>query len=478
MNIRFSKLVGIGGRALGSREDTEDAESSGPPSSLPSRQAPTSGVVTGAFGDAFTAPTIRPPPPAPEPRLPSSSPSGNPSAADGGSAGGAGFTSVIRHLSLRGWLQWVHANRSDATLRIRTWEGGSGRIWCSAGKIIDAEWDGRVGEEALRDLLMLSSGAVTIDFDPVEHPCRVISPTPELLHVGEELSVRALAKPFEAALAPPSVSARGERTQPSPLLPGGSAPPPASSTSARPKLAFRRWRGDYFAGVLVLAALAVAAFAFGRLSSELAQSTAREQTFTRQTKSGLHPPPAAPKAEPEAPIVTPKPRELPLIAFVPLEVEPANAEIWLDGDLVGKGRVQLGAIHDGMLHELRFVAAEHETKSLFFRDAPPAGRVVLKHMGGNEVAAASAAPGRNERPLSRAEPAGGDDATGSADEANVDGDAPKKLARRRPAAPAPAPVRTGAAADDPVPAEKPAAAKRPPQVQLIEVQTPRVQVLD
>jgi hypothetical protein len=126
------------------------------------------------------------------------------------------------------------------------------------------------------------------------------------------------------------------------------------------------------------------------------------------------------------------------------------------------------------------VAAEHETKSLFFRDAPPAGRVILKHIRQNPIEAAGA-PTRtdsNERPLSPATPADSDGATGEDEAAKVDGDASKKIARRRPIAPAPVPVRARPSVDDPASADKPAAAKRPPQVQLIEVQTPRVHVLD
>jgi Domain of unknown function (DUF4388) len=477
-----SKLVELGERARESRDETGGAEltSGSPP--LPGKQAPATTVGTGPVEHAFTAPTIGPPEaPQSEPWLASSTPvSAAPSEAEGGHRG-AGFTSVIRHLSLRGWLRWVHSNRSDATLRIRTWEGGSGRIWCSGGKIIDAEWDGRVTEEALRDMLLLSSGAVTIDFDPVEHPCRIVSPTHELLHLAEGGSDGTTdARHPEAALAAsPIESVRDERSNRWPLLPAASLPPAARSTSLRPRPDPRRLsRGAYLVGALVLAALAVAGFAFGRLraSSELAASNARAQPLTQQTRTGLYLAPAPAKAESEVPIIRPKPRDLSLIPFVPIEVEPAHAEIWLDRELAGRGGLRLGAIHDGMMHELRFVAPQHETKTLFFRDMPPAGRVILKRIAENENGAAPAevdgAPDEASRDPAEAASAGNDSG-----KLRAKHDASKKVTRRRAGLPAPAPARERPAAEDVPSAEKPAP-RRSPQVELIEVHTPRVQVLD
>jgi hypothetical protein len=383
----------------------------------------------------------------------------------------AGFTSVIHDLSLRGWLGWIDTKRSDATLSIRTAEGTSGKIWCSRGKIIDAEWEGHVAEEAVRDMLLVSSGTVTIDFDRVDRPWRVVTPTDELLHVaGGSLAHRVDTALAEAALAAsPTGSVRSERPRPSPRLPAASFPPAAGSATPRPRPAPRRLsRGNYVAGALALAALAIAAFAFGRLraSSELAQSNAREPVPMQQTRSGLQPPPAPAAGELAVPIVTPRARELPLIPFVPVEVEPAHAEIWLDRELVGRGRLQLGAIHDGMMHELRFVAPGHETTILFFRDAPPAGRVLLKRIAEDEnVAANAGAPGAANE--AHREPT--DEAS-----AEAEPEGPKRRARRSVA---PAPARTRPAALDPSATGQPEP-RKPPQVQLIEVRTPRVQVLD
>lgn len=372
--------------------------------------------------------------------------------------GAVGFTSVIRHLSLRGWLRWIHSNRSDATLRVRTRDGGSGRIWCSAGKIVDAEWGGLGPEEAARQMLSLSSGAVTIDFDHVDRPRRVARSTHELLHVpeGSDARVSEVAH-AEAALASSRTgSLRSEPFHNSLFLPLASALPSARGSVLRPPADPRRIsRGEYLAGIFLLAALAVAAFAFGRLraASNTAALAEAAAVQTEQTRSGLLPPPGAGQLA-EAQTITPEPLELPLIPFVAIEVDPPGAEIWLDQALIGTGRIQLAAIRDGMMHELRFMAPGYETKSLFYRDTPPAGRVILTRA---------------------AEPAAISETANGVPSAAVEtaGDLAKRAFRRRTV-----PLSRPAPAAETPPAAKPTQSKKSPQVQLIEVQTPRVQVLD
>lgn len=384
-----------------------------------------------------------------------------------------GFTAVIRHLSLRGWLDWIRTRSSDATLRVRTEGGAIGSIWCSGGTIIDAEWGGHAAEEALREMLLASSGTVTIDFARVERPCRIAAPSQQL-HVAES----SLARRVDASLAEAASltgSVRGERSRALPRLPEASLLPSAGSVAPQPKPDPRRLaRGTYLAGGLVLAALAVAAFAFGRLraSSELAQSSARGLAARQQTSSELAPPPApagGAEAEEAAPIITPRARDLPVIPFVPVEVAPAHAEIWLDRELVGRGRLQLGAVHDGMMHELRFVAPGHETTILFFRDVPPAGRVILKRSANDHHLAARAAASEALREQAEEVSAG---ETGGGEAAS---DAPKRRARHSAAPP---PARARPAAEERPATERPETPRMPPQVQLIEVETPRVQVLE
>jgi Domain of unknown function (DUF4388) len=376
---------------------------------------------------------------------------------------GLGFTSVIRHLSLAGWLRWIHSNRSDAELRVRTRDGGSGNIWCSAGRIVDAQWGALTAEEALHEMLRLPSGSVTIDFDGVDRPCRIARSTQDLLRSGEGGAGRSgnLTQAESTPVAWPSLTAREQPFGSSLSSSLTDAPHASSQRSPEPpsipgSLPRSIPRSVYFASGLLLAALVMAAFALGRIRAlgDSEVSRAPEPERAQQTTSGLLPPASPATSPPLAPTVTPPStptrRDLPVIPFVAVEVEPAHAKIWLDQVLVGVGRVELAPIPDGAMHELRFVAAGHETRSLFFLDAPPAGRVILERAIERTT---SAVEGSNE---------GGEQRE------------PVKNGKRRRAQlpPAPPPAALGP------PAATSTEAKKSMQVELIEARTPRVQVLD
>jgi hypothetical protein len=376
---------------------------------------------------------------------------------------GLGFTSVVRHLSLRGWLRWIQSNQCDATLRVRTRDGGSGCIWCSAGKVVDAEWSTRSsathraptcsGEPALMELLRLESGSVSIDFDPVERPRRIARMT---LPLEEERKLPAPALPAPASPEPPA-----------PVLP--TAPP------RRPS------RTEYVAGALLVGAFVLLAFAFGRRRSDDAQAMVVEPRRAQETQALL--PLPVQKAAPRAPGAAPESRDLSLIPFATLEVEPARAEIWLDHSRLGLGRVELAPLLDGELHELRFVAEGRAPRSLYFVGSPPSGRVVLEQAepgtspagsAAGPVEAAGDAPALEPPALEGAEVEGSEAARRAESAAHA---APRVAPRRRPvpaaARSAPAPARTEAAAGG-----KATLSKKTPQIQLIEAHTPRVQVLE
>jgi len=391
---------------------------------------------------------------------------------------GAGFTSVIRHLSLRGWLHWIHSNRSDAMLRVRTRDGGNGSIWCRAGQIVDADWGQRTPEAALQEMLRLSSGSVTIDFDPVDRPSRIVASTHELLQLagGDEGRVSDLAQ-LEAALAAASggKSTQGTgRAWPLSNSGGEGAVPRANPGSRWPKLR-RLSRGEYLTAAILAAAL-VLAFAFGRQrgSSRNDQASAPEPERAQQTKA-LLPPPSPAKGVPAPPSVPATARTLPVIPFVVLEIEPANAEIWLDQARAGVGRLEMAPIPDGAMHELRFVAAGYQSRSLYFVGAPPAGRVLLERA--TKPAPASAT---QEEDRSKPEQPADDEAdvAAAADDEQAHPVLKTPPRRRAPASPPPLRARDWAAADEPPPAAKAPPVKTSPQIQVIEARTPRVQVLD
>jgi hypothetical protein len=393
---------------------------------------------------------------------------------------GLGFTSVIRHLSLRGWLRWIYTNGSDAAIRVRTRAGGSGNIWCSAGSIVDADWGQLTAEQALQEMLQLSCGAVTIDFDPVDRPHRIVRPMHELLRapVPGPGHVSDLAQ-LEAALAasPPGTPVNQPFVN-SLFAPRREEEQGAHASSLRGSPAARRMaRAEYFAGGVLLAALVLAAFAFGRLrgAPQGEQARAPEPERAQHTKS-LLPPPSLPRASPAAASVTPTPRELPVISFAALEIEPANTEIWLDQALVGVGRLELAPMPDGAMHELRFVAPGYETRSLYFVGAPPAGRVLLER-------SVARVPSSHANEGSKPEPSADESAelVAAPDDGSAERAPAKSMPHRRASAaapPAPARARERAPSDDSPSAPKATQAKTSPQVQIIEARTPRVQVLD
>jgi hypothetical protein len=395
---------------------------------------------------------------------------------------GLGFTSVVRHLSLRGWLRWIQSNQCDATLRVRTRDGGSGCIWCSAGKVVDAEWNTLAavpsgaatfaGEPALMELLRLESGSVSIDFDPVDRPRRIARMTLPLEESPLEespLDGPALEQPpLEAGL----------------VLPEATRPEPSAVALREPPRARRILRTEYFAGGILLAAFALLAFAFGRQRATSDDALVIESRRTQETQA-LLPPPSAQKAPPSVPSAAPEPKDLSLIRFATLEVEPARAEIWLDHSLLGLGHVELAPLLDGELHELRFVAAGRAPRSLYFMGSPPSGRVVLEQA--EPGAGEAAAPGEPLEPELRERPApepalqqrNEDEHVEALPRAEPAPRAVRAAARRRPAPVAAA----SSSASPPARAESAASAKtspakKAPQIQLIEARTPRVQVLE
>lgn len=233
---------------------------------------------------------------------------------------------------------------------------------------------------------------------------------------------------------------------------------PVNAKTRRPAVGRQKsMRGGYALAVLVVAVLAAAAFVLGRLraTSVLQPSSARQHVpEPRVSESPVTPPEpvkveAHVEAAPAAETLAPQRRELALIPFVSIEVEPAHAEIWLDRKVAGKGSVQLAAINDGMLHRLEFMAPEHETKTIVFRNTPPAGRVILQRSARKEAAVPKPTPrtARNDAP------AGG------------------------PAVAALPPARARSSVSEPA-ADASVVSNKAPRVQLIEVRMPRVEVLD
>jgi hypothetical protein len=63
---------------------------------------------------------------------------------------------------------------------------------------------------------------------------------------------------------------------------------------------------------------------------------------------------------------------------VDIKVEPATAQIILDGKEVARGYLRLELPRDGQYHEIRLVADGYAPERLLFADAPPQREVVLE----------------------------------------------------------------------------------------------------
>jgi uncharacterized protein DUF4388 len=81
-------------------------------------------------------------------------------------------------------------------------------------------------------------------------------------------------------------------------------------------------------------------------------------------------------------------------ASFPLEftVEPADAELWLDGAKVGVGHVQRQLARDGVTHALRAIAPGYAPTTLLFMDAPPPRWIKLEKLVTPPSPDASATP--------------------------------------------------------------------------------------
>jgi hypothetical protein len=162
------------------------------------------------------------------------------------------------------------------------------------------------------------------------------------------------------------------------------------------------------------------------------------------------------------------PTQAPTSFVVDSSVHPPGAELWLDGAPVGKGHVRRELPRDGAPHELRVTLAGFAPTTLLFVDAPPPAFIQLEKLAPPPTPV-PAPPVEPPAPSPLAAP------SGAASPVAADAAAPR--ARRAPAANAtkamrpPAPDRPGSAA---------AAPQRPnlPRIQIIEDDTPAVQVIE
>jgi hypothetical protein len=447
-----------------------------------------------ALGPSTTATHELPPTELETPFAPAIRPASPPDASDFSDLGMAleadevartstGFSALFEHASLRDWIRRIEAAQCDAVVTV-SGELGHGQLWCVAGNVIDAEWQNTdselrfTGEDAAQQILTLRGGDVSVAFVPVNRPRLIALSTPQLL----SKATRRFDRPSPST--PPSeLESTGVR--PSSIVPTHRTTLfyrptttgifPHAATQLTASSAHKPPLTTYLAGAVALIALGATAVGIRELALGQNAGGAGAEVHVGTLKAG----PALPAAE--------------------IEVVPAQAEIWLDSKHVGTGRVSQGAIRDGLVHQLRFIAPGYAPKSIFFRDVPAAGKVLLEPMAAAELSLKKAAsrsttvdPPSTPGPVTTNASNSAAGLTSAQDPVVSDsrraerGPEARAPEARHPVAPAarPAAAPSHAAANQPA-ASQPAASKpasppppAKPQIQVIEVRTPRVQVID
>jgi len=167
-------------------------------------------------------------------------------------------------------------------------------------------------------------------------------------------------------------------------------------------------------------------------------------------------------------------------------VEPRNAELWLDGVRLGVGRLKQELPKDGKPHSLRIAAEGYAPTTLLFVDAPPPRQIALEPLKAG-VALPQAEPAADRTGVTP--PRSYDSEFADTDETSSAGSSPAARARRpnpaartkRSAAPSPpraAAERPAAEAESEVVESEAPARPSPPKIQIIEADTPVVQVIE
>lgn len=411
----------------------------------------------------------------------------------------ARFTGTLADLSVADLIQILQLAGKGAVITI-TREGQVSQLWCHDGAIIAAESGRLRGEAAVYRILSFEQGAIVADLQPVAHERSIFAAPQRLLLEGarrkdeaaplrEKLgdlqrcvqlreanadlapdvsavelellatfrSPRSLLEAIEeselgdfetltalvAWLEAGQLRDTGERYTPAPPLPrasqadhGSLVPLVASTGPRRPQGEGEHRLPTWTWAALAALVLAPAGYVIGASSARGPERVAGPAA----------PPAAAPAPAPSYPLG--------------IRVEPAQAEIWLDGQQVGHGHFETMLARDGAVHELRVSATGHVPTRVLFLDAPPPGELRLEPLPAPAAPRAAPAPAPElERPASAAvsEPARGRKRP-----------APRSQLRREAARSV---QRTRAAGNA-------AATPEAPRVQIIEGDAPIIRVLD
>jgi hypothetical protein len=324
----------------------------------------------------------------------------------------ARFTGTLDDLSVADLIQILQLAGKGAVVTV-TREGQTSRLWCQEGAIIAAESGRLRGEAAVYRILAFEQGVLIADLHSVVQERSIFAATQRLLLEGArrkdesallsdklgdlqrcvqlrepieepgnsaaELvllhsfqSPRSLLQALEESelgdfetltalvhwLETGQLSDTGARHTPAPPAPDAT---PREQASLLPLVASVAPRRMFVArdpslpnwGWAALAALVLAPAGY-----LIGSSTARSLD------------PAAASA---APTITPAESAPRTPSRYPLgiQVTPAEAEIWLDGQQVARGHFETVLARDGVVHELRVSSSGHVPTKILFLDAPP-----------------------------------------------------------------------------------------------------------
>ncbi|MEO8185709.1 MAG: DUF4388 domain-containing protein [Deltaproteobacteria bacterium] len=320
-------------------------------------------------------------------------------AGDAQGLGGAHFAGAIAELPVADLVQMLLLAGKQAVITVAR-DGVTSQVWCAAGEIVDAQSGLLRGEAALYRILGFEHGSLVAELREVPRE-RTISGNPTRLLLegvrrkdesdvlraklgGEQRCYRrAGAAPEPAALGAPEVvllrsfgaarsvsqvlasSDQGELEtltllaawfDAGVLVDAGQQPAPPLAASAPRATPLRR--GTQLWGVLAALALVPASYLLGASSA---------RTLARPAASVTEPLIAATVVE-----------VVPASYLIQLQVEPAAAQITLDGEQVSVGHLEASLPRNGLVHELRVTAPGFIPTSIRFLDAAPPPQLRLE----------------------------------------------------------------------------------------------------
>lgn len=340
-----------------------------------------------------------------------------------GTRGAARFTGTLDDLSVADLIQILQLAGKGAVITI-TRDDRDSRLWCHEGAIIAAESGRLRGEAAVYRILSFEQGALVADLQPVAHERSIFAATQRLLLEGarrkdesallrEKLgdlqrcvqlrepgedpepdasavelellasfrSPRSLLEALEDSelgdfetltalvtwLETGQLRDTGERYTPAPPAPrarqseASLVPLVANtpvSTAPRRRVLREPSSSTWGRAALVALVLVPAGYLIG-------------------ARTGRSLEPGAAPAAPASAAAEPAPRT-PASYPVGVRVEPAEAELWLDGQPVGRGSFETVLVRDGVVHELRVSATGHVPARILFLGAPPPRELQLE----------------------------------------------------------------------------------------------------